>query len=265
MRIRTIKPDFFKHDRLGALPPLARLCFVGLWCMADGEGRLEDRPTRIRVEILPYDLDANVDDLLEALAVGGHIVRYEAGGNRLIQIPSWFDHQRISGKEAQTPSRFPPPTYESGSNGEATVKLEMPRKGREWNGKDRRRSTVSCGEPADAGESPPPLVAFPLFDCVPGRRSRLKTWLLTDSHLAELVATFPGVDVPKECRKAWGWIRANPTKRKTAGGLPAFLHRWLSKAQDAAGSTRLVVGSNGSASRQETPQEYAARLSAAGS
>jgi len=34
---------------------LARLLYPGLWMLADREGRLEDRPLRIKAEILPYD------------------------------------------------------------------------------------------------------------------------------------------------------------------------------------------------------------------
>jgi hypothetical protein len=204
--------------------------------MADGEGRLEDRPTRIGVEILPYDRDANVEDLLQSLADGGHIVRYESGGNRLIQIPSWHEHQRITGKEAQTASRFPPPTYEVGINGEATGKLEMPRKGKERKGKDGTRSTESGGEPA-APASPQPA-RFPVFECIPGRKTSDRTWILTDLHVAELTAVFPGVNVPLECRKAWNWARSNPTKRKTASGMPDFLHRWMTKEQNRIGPSR---------------------------
>lgn len=54
-RNRTIRAGFFQNEILGALPPLARLLFVGLWTIADREGRLEDRPLRIAVEILPYE------------------------------------------------------------------------------------------------------------------------------------------------------------------------------------------------------------------
>ena len=38
----------------------ARLLFVGLWTIADRNGRLEDRPKRIRAELFPYDeIDAD--------------------------------------------------------------------------------------------------------------------------------------------------------------------------------------------------------------
>lgn len=136
MRIRTVKPEFFKHDTLGALPPLCRVLFIGLWCMADCAGRLEDRPKRIKVEILPYD-DADVDDLLSQLAKGELIVRYSVGEQQLIEIPSFLRHQRVTGKEADTSSRFPAPQKKKagkqrGNNG-ATP--ETTGNGRETEGK----------------------------------------------------------------------------------------------------------------------------------
>ena len=66
-RSRNIKPGFFLNDELAECDPLARLLFAGLWCIADREGRLEDRPKRIKAEVLPYD-DCDVDELLNQLA-----------------------------------------------------------------------------------------------------------------------------------------------------------------------------------------------------
>jgi hypothetical protein len=53
-RSRNIKPGFFLNDELAECEPLARILFAGLWCIADREGRLEDRPKRIKAEVLPY-------------------------------------------------------------------------------------------------------------------------------------------------------------------------------------------------------------------
>jgi hypothetical protein len=94
-RSRNIKPGFFTNDRLAELPPLTRLLFAGLWVIADREGRLEDRPKRIKAHCLPYD-DHDVDAALSELASGddAFIVRYEVGGVGFIQIANWHDHQK---------------------------------------------------------------------------------------------------------------------------------------------------------------------------
>lgn len=105
-RSRNIKPGFFLNDKLAECDPLARLLFAGLWCIADREGRLEDRPKRIKAEILPYD-NCDVDALLNQLAKYGFIIRYEVDDNRYIQIINFLKHQNPHIKEA--PSIIPPP------------------------------------------------------------------------------------------------------------------------------------------------------------
>ena len=54
-RIRYLKPDFFRDEDLAELPHWIRLLYAGLWSIADKEGRLEDRPKRIKIDIFPYD------------------------------------------------------------------------------------------------------------------------------------------------------------------------------------------------------------------
>src|SRR5437764_1366213 len=73
-RIRTIKPSFFKNEELAELPVAARLLFIGLWCLADCEGRLEDRPKRIKVELFPYD-SMEVEQVLSGLQSAGFVSR----------------------------------------------------------------------------------------------------------------------------------------------------------------------------------------------
>ena len=65
-RARSIKPSFFKNDELAECEPMARLLFVGLWTLADRDGRLECRPMRIKAELFPYD-NCDINELLEQL------------------------------------------------------------------------------------------------------------------------------------------------------------------------------------------------------
>ncbi len=98
-RSRNIKPGFFKNETLGEMPSLTRLLFIGLWTIADREGRLEDRPLRIKAEVLPYD-DCKIESLLAQLAAAGFIVRYTVEESRFISIPTWHKHQNPHVKEA---------------------------------------------------------------------------------------------------------------------------------------------------------------------
>lgn len=96
------------NDELALCPPLVRLAFIGLWCAADAQGRMEDRPVRLKAEILPHD-EIDFDGALAELAEHDFIRRYEAGGKKLIQVTTFLVHQRISVKEAAQGSQYPPP------------------------------------------------------------------------------------------------------------------------------------------------------------
>lgn len=98
-RARNIKPGFFSNEDLAELDFATRLLFIGLWTEADREGRLEDRPKRLRMALFPAD-DVDVDSMLEALASHGFIRRYQVGEIKAIQIVSWAKHQNPHMKEA---------------------------------------------------------------------------------------------------------------------------------------------------------------------
>ena len=105
-RSRNIKPGFFTNDALAELPPLTRLLFIGLWTLVDRDGRIEDRPKKIKAECMPYD-DMDPDQALGALAGAGFVVRYQADGVRCIQVQNWCRHQNPHIKEG--PSTLPAP------------------------------------------------------------------------------------------------------------------------------------------------------------
>lgn len=98
MRSRNVKPGFFQNEHLAELPPETRLLFIGLWLMADREGRLEDRPKRIKMQIFPADT-FNVDPMLDDLQSAGLIMRYEVDSAGFICIPAWHKHQNPHHKE----------------------------------------------------------------------------------------------------------------------------------------------------------------------
>lgn len=98
-RARNIKPGFFTNDQLAEIEPLGRLLFAGLWTIADREGRLEDRPRKIKAEVLPYD-DCNADALLNDLAERRFITRYTAGDTGFIQVQNFGKHQNPHIKES---------------------------------------------------------------------------------------------------------------------------------------------------------------------
>lgn len=98
-RIRYLKPDFFKDEDIKELPFEARLFYQGLWVQADREGRGEDRPERLKIEIMPYDeVDAEkIMQLLSCPKKNGKrpfILRYAIDGEKYYQIVNWQKHQK---------------------------------------------------------------------------------------------------------------------------------------------------------------------------
>lgn len=97
-RARNVKPGLFSNELLVELPAFDRLMFIGLWCLADREGRLEDRVKRIKIELLPCD-DYDVDAGLNRLAAAGFISRYQVAGQSVIEIINFQKHQSPHGSE----------------------------------------------------------------------------------------------------------------------------------------------------------------------
>ena len=100
-RARNIKPGFFKNADLVETSFETRLLFVGLWTLADREGRLQDRPKQIKMELFPAD-NVDVDNCLNDLSQLGFITRYVADGKRVIQVVNFCKHQTPHGKEADS-------------------------------------------------------------------------------------------------------------------------------------------------------------------
>lgn len=106
MRCRNIKYQFFVHDVLPKCEPLARLLYIGLWCMADRMGRMEERTQKIRWQLLPSD-ECDIDSLLQQLEIHGFIIRYTVNEMKCIQVVNFLKHQHPHFKEP--PSKIPPP------------------------------------------------------------------------------------------------------------------------------------------------------------
>lgn len=123
-RARNIKPSFFMNEDLAELDFGIRLLFIGLWTLADREGRLEDRPKRIKRELFPSDT-IDVDEGLAQLAGFGFIDRYSVDEFNIISICKFVEHQKPHGTEKD--SKYPDANglftvHERGNNGYVTGK-----------------------------------------------------------------------------------------------------------------------------------------------
>lgn len=229
-RIRTIKPDFFRHEGLQDLEReypghYVMLVFAGLWTQCDKAGRFVWSPRTLKLDILPF-LDFDIEKTLMLLERFSYVARYVHGEKLYGEVVNFTEHQRISGKEAQEPAKHPQPVeylgkVEVGSTREATGKQSrsQERKGREGNG-------------VDSAEVSPEFLRLPLAG---GKEA-----VVTEADVEGWSKTFPAVDVRQELRECRQWNVDHPAKRKTANGWRSHVSRWLAKVQDRGGSSRVA-------------------------
>ncbi|MEW2459841.1 hypothetical protein [Microbacterium sp. K41] len=154
MRIRSIKPEFWRSPDISCLNIEDRLLFVGLWSYVDDNGVGEDRESMIAADLFADDLSrdpsetfARVSRGLANLFEAGRIVRYEVSGRRFLAIENWGRHQRID-KPAKP--RFPAPTghsRESHAIVASVPEIVAPGTGEQGNREQRNRGAERASAP----------------------------------------------------------------------------------------------------------------------
>lgn len=146
-RARLLKPSFFKDEDLARLSFGHRLCFEGLWTLADREGRLEDRPEWIKAELFPYDKAvtvAQVAKYVADLAKCGFVVQYcDRSRRHYLWIPAFLKHQTPHHREAVSRIPAPPTRIRGAHNGK--------------NGRPRPSPRPAQGQPRASPTVPVPV------------------------------------------------------------------------------------------------------------
>src|SRR4051794_21922703 len=124
-RSRNIKPSLFANELLGTEDPYLTILFEGLWCLADREGRLEDRPLKINAQIFPYRqfTGEKIESLLQTLCSLGFVRRYLVDDLAIIQVVKFSRHQRPHNTEKA--SELPPETCSTQQLTGITVKQPL--------------------------------------------------------------------------------------------------------------------------------------------
>jgi hypothetical protein len=233
VRIRSVKPEFWRDDVTGVMAPDVALFYVGVCCYADDHGRFEWNPVLLRADIDPYDAKfggvKGIAKLLENLRTLKRIVRYEVEGRAYGHIPSFRTHQ--SPKNPSNPRCPLPPEY--GDSPAPLLPQDASTTGRGGGEGEGEGRGDGKGEVAGSADASPPSPAAATLPCVGDGPSE---FVVTEEQVAAWRPAYPAVDVLGEIRKARAWLDANPSKRKTHRGCPAFLVRWLSRSQDGGGS-----------------------------
>lgn len=116
-RSRNIKHGFFLNDELAEIEPIGRLFFIGLWTVADYQGRLEYRPKKLKAELVPYD-DCDIESIVSNLNKSGFIAIYSVQGKRYLEIVNFTKHQNPHKNERDKGSSIPSPNSCSADNDE---------------------------------------------------------------------------------------------------------------------------------------------------
>ena len=202
-RIRTIKPEFFTSDDICALSAFARLLYIGLWCEADRDGRLEWKPRSFKRRYLPDD-DIDIEALCAEVLERGLVKLY---GEGLAYIPQFSKHQHINPRE--TPSNLPDP--DASSTRAPRVNHALPRDsdvqgGREGKGKEgnSHASTTTRGHRLPADWQPTPEELRWAIDARPDIEANLEVERFRDYWIAQ-----PGAKgVKLDWTATWrNWIR----------------------------------------------------------
>lgn len=112
-RKRMIDPGFWIDEKLGTMPALARLLFMGIISNSDDEGRLPGHPALIKSQIFPYDSGITVEQVTEWLRILLEleiIMIYTIDGQIYIQIKNFLKHQTIN---RPTKSKYPEPSLDT--------------------------------------------------------------------------------------------------------------------------------------------------------
>ena len=251
-RSRNIKPALFRNEVLGVADPLLTILFESLWCIADRDGRLEDRPMRIKADTFPYREIRDMDGMLQTLAGMGFIVRFKVGELALIQIVNFSKHQNPHKNEK--PSELPTLAERTDKIGTKPDKI-----GTTWadsfNLIPDSLNTDSLQETSAEPSDDDSALSVVVVEVIRLPLNTGPDFSVTGKHVDEFASLYPAVDVVQELRSMRGWCVANPTKRKTKGGILKFVNAWLAKAQDNSKGQP-----NGTSQRKESAAERSERL-----
>lgn len=110
-RIRTIKPEFWRSPDIMQLDHFQRLLYIGLWNLADDEGRGEYNAAAIAADLFlseyslnPHGVLTQVETAFTEYSNSGMVRLYRVKNRQYFEIINWLDHQRINRPSA---SKFP--------------------------------------------------------------------------------------------------------------------------------------------------------------
>lgn len=227
---RIIKESLCSSEKIASLSDFEFRLWVGLITQVDDAGRGDARPAIIKGRVFPFRERLSIKDIdaaLQALAAKGCVSLYTVDGKPYFLFPGWVKHQRVRDCKPKYPEppenlNLPQPAASCRELPQPAALIQSesnPNPESESNPKDY------CAEPRAAGA--PPVISLPLNDGT--------FFDVSENDRAKWSQLYPNVDVLQQLRNMAGWCDANPTKRKTRGGIKRFITAWLAREQNKGG------------------------------
>lgn len=249
-RIRTIKPEIARHEKLFELEQEAGLPMRFVWAVlptvCDREGRFKWRPRSLKLDVLPYD-EVDFSRVLHAFVTRGFLVKYRVGDAWYGCIPTFRKHQSVNNKEND--SDLPGPdaaeeiiTEEKQEDADASTTREArdddanvtPLNLDQGEGKGREGERKGKDSTADAEKSGEDFVFE--GNIVRLKRKNFDEWRRSFEHVPDLTAEIAAADAyytdnPLQDPSKWffavsNWLkRANERAIKEGGSADDDVYR----------------------------------------
>lgn len=262
-RRRMIDPNFWRSQDVKKLTIRQRLLAIGLFSLADDDGRGIADPPYVRAVVFPYDdfTSKEIEEDLKAIEKQLSIVFYEVDGNRYYAWKNWEKWQTVNKPQK---SVLPPPPHKSeeGENntnsvndsvndsGNGSGNESMNDSGKEEGNKEGKEEGNKCtrkerkgkegkgtgGEELFTTPSPSPSSSLPEhtqtereilkeLKAVPGYPFDFSQDL---DYVRNLMVEFPSLDMLAEVKKWRTYKRDKPLKPKSNPRLQ--FRNWCEKA-----------------------------------
>lgn len=106
-RKRMIDPNIWQSEDFSKLSTLAKLVFIGLFSLADDEGRGRCNPVYLKSSLFPYEegiRSADIDKTLSEISSNMSVIFYSCDGSNYYSLYNWNTWQKI---DRPTESKIP--------------------------------------------------------------------------------------------------------------------------------------------------------------
>lgn len=226
---RLLRESICTSDTIDKLSWFEEALYYRLIVNCDDFGRFDGRTAVIKNRLFPLKDNLTlktVETALHGLANAGLVVFYMVEDKRFLCLPTWGKYQTQRAKYSKYPA--PDDGAETSENICDQMQADVPVFDTRYSRNDIRylRDDISA-EPLAADA--PPVISLPLNDGT--------FFDVSENDRAKWSQLYPNVDVLQQLRNMAGWCDANPTKRKTRGGIKRFITAWLAREQDKGGKS----------------------------